>query len=173
MSTLKKVELPLETRYLRRMPEKYDVILPATDGKRLITCHKQVFLGFDNQNISPGFTRLNLDVRSNPSTETNCVMYVILGNKVTVKRMLTTDMPALDELTLEQDQIIDFCTKYRNRLRYEGFATCFLTKVRGKYVVIHARIGIHGWLLVDFDSINEWLYWSNIHRRQFVIPQRS
>lgn len=119
MSNLKQDDMEV----LKILYENDKIILPILRGDRTIYDSKDVFKSW----IDPDFKRLNLNKEGKATPETEVAVYEMVKN-ATFKELFTSLSDNLDVLCLTQDQIVDFCVKYPERLRQDGHGTFFLTK---------------------------------------------
>lgn len=97
--------------------------LPESDGLAIIAKANDVFKLY----ISHDFKKFGLNRKSRATLETEVEVYEMVKN-ANFKDIFISLSDNLDSLCLTQNQIIDFCKKYRGHLRQGGYGIFFLTK---------------------------------------------
>ena len=147
------------------------IVLPALSGNRTIYNSREVFSSY----VNGDFENWGLNKESKATPRTEVKIYEIVKYD-TFKDIFTSLSDNLDSLCLTQDQIIDFCVKYPERLRQDGYGTFFLFKKRrlfrrDKFCV--ARVCGSGGLLVGVDRFGDAYVWRAVYRLRLVVPKLS
>lgn len=160
----------LVSTYLRRLFEDERIVIGPTDGTRTIAKAKDVFTG----GIDSNFVRYGLDNPGHSTEQAEVAVYEMIKDGV-FKDIFESLKHPLVKLCLEQDQIIDFCVKHKDKLRQDG--TTFLFKEKLDFsatpenmFVMMVNTGSCGLCMSVYKylSVESWFA---IHRRRFVIPQ--
>jgi len=141
------------------------IMIESLDGKALISKAKNTF----KSGIDSDFTNWKLNEVSTATSETLLAVYEMVNDAIFVQ-MFTELNSDLDKLVMTQAQIIRFCEKHSTRLRQEGYATFFLTKVKGEYFVGGVRVGAGG-LGVSVYRLGYGSVWSASNILRVVAPQ--
>ncbi len=152
--------------------ENEKIVLPALSGNRTIYGSKEVFPSY----VDGDFKNWDLNKKSKSTPETEVKIYE-MAKDATFKDIFISLSDDLDSLCLTQDQIIDFCVKYPERLRQDGHGTFFLFKKRrlfrrDKFFVVDVDVYSHG-LYVSVDHFGNALVWNADYRHRVVVPKLS
>ena len=156
-----------EEPILRCISEGENLVIPATDGKALISEEKDVFKVW----IDPDFLRLDANEPSNPTPEAVPRVYE-MERDTTFEHMFDSVCKDKDKICWTQSQIIGFVQKYPNWLHPEGWATFFPFKSKGNFFVASvrwhdpARLDVYVSLLREYDGV-----WIAEFRNRVVLPQ--
>ncbi|MDD2288843.1 MAG: hypothetical protein PHY55_08395 [Bacteroidales bacterium] len=149
--------------------ENEKIVLSALNGNRTIYNSREVF----PSRVDPDFKNWDLNKKSKSTPETEVKIYEMVKN-ATFKDIFTSLSDDLDSLCLTQDQIIDFCVKYPERLRQDGYGTFFLFKKRrlfrrDKFFVVRVRVSSDG-LRVGVNHFDDASVWNADCRHRVVVP---
>jgi hypothetical protein len=160
-----------ESVLLKVLYENEKIVLPALSGNRTIYGSKEVFSSVDKD-----FKNWDLNKKSKSTPETEVEIYEMVKD-ATFKDIFVSLSNDLNSLCLTQDQIIDFCVKYPERLRQDGYGTFFLFKKRrlfrrDKFFVVVVGVFSDGLgvLVVHFGGADVW---DAVYRHRVVIPKLS
>ncbi len=133
-----------KSNLLSLLYENEKIVLLALSGNRTIYGSKEVFPSY----VDEDFKNWDLNKKSKSTPETEVKIYE-MAKDATFKDIFTSLSDDLDSLCLTQDQIIDFCVKYPERLRQDGHGTFFLFKKRrlfrrDKFFVVFVIVGSGG-----------------------------
>ncbi len=131
------------TSILKLISAGEKIMIESSDGKALISRAKNIF----KSGIDSDFTIWELNETGVPTPETLLAVYE-MANNATFIQMFTELSPDLDKLVMTQSQIIRFCEKHPTWFRQGGYATFFLTKIKGEYFVVNVRVRADGWRVV-------------------------
>jgi hypothetical protein len=152
---------------LQLVATKKPLMIDAVDGTQMIKDAKEeIFkLGIDE-----GFKRYadsNKYSRATPVTTVQNYRLISGANFLQIFKSLSIN---LDMLCLNQHQIINFCSKYFNKLCQSKYGTFFLFK--GNYELLVARLGtLAGDLGIRLYKLNNYSIWFARDYRQIIVPQ--
>lgn len=147
--------------------EGENLVLGPLDGSRTIAGAKNVFRAY----LDSDFRNWSLDVRAPATEETRARVYEMCEDG-TYADIFGSFARPLSELCFTQDQIVEFCVKYPDRLRQDGFATFFLFKVNDEFFV--ARVyGYPLGLNVHAYRFGHSSVWLGGYRPHVVVPQQE
>jgi len=156
----------IEEPILRCISEGENLVIPATDGKALISEAKDVFKVW----IDPDFLRLDANEPSNPTPEAVPRVYEMECD-TTFEHMFDSVCKDKDKICWTQSQIIGFVQKYPNWLHPEGWATFFPFKSKGNFFVAGVRWDDPARLSVRVRQRERDYVWRAGSRRRVVLPQ--
>ncbi|MBI2096177.1 MAG: hypothetical protein HYT43_00905 [Candidatus Taylorbacteria bacterium] len=161
-----------EVTILRKVAE---ATISKCAGTRTIADSGELFSGYLNN----GFRKIKGN-RETPDTKTE--VHEMVEN-ATFAEMFNSLGRDLNTLVFTQDQVIEFCTSHRNKLRTEGHGTFFLLKEGDQCFVACVYFYDDGRLkvsLFDFEYDIAWdadyrrrIIWDANYRRRVVVPSRS
>lgn len=160
------VEVPVPIVYLRRLFENESIIFDATDGTKTIAQATDVFTG----HINPDFVEWGLDVPSTPTAAMAAAVneQICDGNFVQILGSVGYPKVVPD---MVQHQIVDFCAKYKDKLRQQGHGTFFPFQVGGKRFVANVYVHDDGCLSVHVDPFSAAGVWYVRGQHRFVVLQ--
>ena len=156
----------IEEPILRCISEGENLVIPATDGKALISEAKDVFKVW----IDPDFLRLDANEPSNPTPEAVPRVYEMECD-TTFEHMFDSVCKDKDKICWTQSQIIGFVQKYLNWLHPEGWATFFPFKSKGNFFVAYVCWRDPAGLYVFVRRRGYGLVWNAEDRYRVVLPQ--
>jgi len=141
------------------------IMIEALDGKEYISNARKTF----KSGIDRDFENWGLNQAGPATAETLLDVHEMIGdgNFVRIFTDITSD---LDKLVMTQNQIIRFCEKHPTWLRQEGYATFFLTKINGEYLVVYVLVHVGG-LYVNVSRLESANVWGGACRNRVVSPQ--
>ena len=156
----------IEEPILRCISEGENLVIPATDGKALISEAKDVFKVW----IDPDFLRLDANEPSNPTPEAVPRVYE-MERDTTFEQMFDSVCKDKDKICWTQSQIIGFVQKYPNWLHPEGWATFFPFKSKRNFFVASVYWYDPARLDVNVRQREDDKVWDAGHRYRVVLPQ--
>ena len=161
-----------KSNLLSLLYENEKIILSALSENRTIYGSEEVL----NSYVDPDFKNWDLNKKNKSAPETEVKIYE-MAKDATFKDIFTSLSDDLDSLCLTQDQIIDFCVKYPERLRQDGYGTFFLFKKRrlfrrDKFFVAIVSVNSFGLYVYVFHFVNADV-WRADYRHRLVVPQLS
>jgi len=161
-----------KSNLLNVLYENEKIIIPELSGNRTIYGSKEVFFSY----VDKDFKNWGLNKKSKSTPETEVKIYEMVKD-ATFKDIFTSLSDNLDVLCLTQDQIIDFCVKYPERLRQNGYGTFFLLKKRrlfrrDKFFVVDVGVYSSG-LDVRVRHFDGASVWDADGRHRVVVPKLS
>ena len=156
----------IEEPILRCISEGENLVIPATDGKALISEEKDVFKVW----IDPDFLRLDANEPSNPTPEAVPRVYE-MERDTTFEHIFDSVCKDKDKICWTQSQIIGFVQKYPNWLHPEGWATFFPFKSKRNFFVAYVYWYDPAGLLVNVDRREYDGVWVAGRRSRVVLPQ--
>ena len=155
---------------LNLLYENEKIIIPKLSGNKTIYESKVPFSFYLDYN----FKDWGLNKKSRRTSEIEVKVYEAIKN-ATFKEMFTSLSNNLDSLCLTQHQIINFCFKYFQYLRRDGYATLFLLKKKNlfrkdEFFVVSVGVGSGG-LSVYVDHFDDTYVWDANCRRRLVLPK--
>lgn len=162
-----------KSNLLSLLYENEKIVLPALSGNRTIYNSREVFPSY----VDEDFKNWDLNKKSKSTPETEVKIYEMVKD-ATFKDIFTSLSDDLDSLCLTQDQIIDFCVKYPERLRQDGHGTFFLFKKRrlfrrDKFFVVDVLVVSDGLRVHVFHLFGGANVWDAGCRRRVVVPKLS
>lgn len=161
-----------KSNLLSLLYENEKIVLPALSGNRTIYGSKEVF----SSHVDEDFKNWGLNKKSKSTPETEVKIYEMVKG-ATFKDIFTPLSDDLDSLCLTQDQIIDFCVKYLERLRQDGYGTFFLFKKRrlfrrDKFFVVDVDVYSNG-LRVYVNHFEDAHVWHPDYHHRVVVKLSS
>ena len=156
----------IEEPILRCISEGENLVIPATDGKALISEEKDVFKVWIDQD----FLRLDANEPSNPTPEAVPRVYE-MERDTTFEHIFDSVCKDKDKICWTQSQIIGFVQKYPNWLHPEGWATFFPFKSKRNFFVAYVYWYDPAGLLVNVDRREYDGVWVAGRRSRVVLPQ--
>jgi len=142
-----------------------ELVLGPLDGSRTIARARDIFSGY----LDSDFRNWGLDVSSRATEEARTQVFE-MRRDANFADMFGSLARPLSELTFTQDQIIEFCLKYPNWLRQDGYATFFLFEVNGEIFVARVLVYPLGFGVRAF-RFGRSRVWGGEGRRRVVVPQ--
>lgn len=153
-------EAPKPHINLRKVAE---VTVSKCDGKRTIAKSGKVFSGY----LDIGFKK----IKGNRETgDTKTDIYKMVKNS-TFAEMFNSLGCNMDSLVFTQDQVVEFCTNHRDKLRTAGHGTFFLLKERGNFLVAYVYFDDDGRLLVRLYAFEYDYVWSADYQPRVIVTQ--
>jgi len=141
------------------------LLIDAINGKETLAQAEDIF----PSGISFDFKKWETDQPGDATEETPVQVYEMTQD-ATFAQMFGSLGTDLDKLYLTQHQIKNFCKKYPDWLRSDGFATFFPFKVEEQYFVAVVRV-CGGGLFVGVRRLGHGNIWGAGRRRRVVVPQ--
>jgi len=161
------MEIEKSSSIVRLISGGEKIMIEALDGKEYISDAKKTFRSF----ISGDFKNLGLNQSGPATAEVLLDVHEMVSNGNFVQ-IFTDISNHLDKLVMTQSQIIRFCEKHPTWLRREGYATLFLTKVNGEYLVVYVFVS-DGGLDVLVSRLGDAYVWRGEVCHRVVSPQLS
>lgn len=160
---------PPKPVYLRRLYAEEEIVLDLTNGWRTIARAEEVFRG----GIDSDFVDWHLDVTAQPTKAMKVAVYEMFRQDGTFAQIYGSILPLdqRDRLCLTPHQWIDFCVKYKDKLRQDGYGTFFLFKVGEEYFVANVRVNGGGTLSAFADRFSRDRVWRAEDYHRFVLPE--
>jgi len=156
---------PKTVLYLKLLSGAEMLSLDALDGKETLAIAREVFSsGIDSDFEDWGTNKPGI------VTKEQVVDVYELVEDGTFAQMFGSLGTDLDKLCLTQSQIKNFCKKYPQWLRQNGYATFFLFKVEDQFFVAGVRVRSDG-LYVYVSRLLHVHVWSAEYSHCMVLPQ--
>lgn len=143
------------------MKTLHTITLEKTTGKKTIANAINVFTSY----IDSDFKNWGTDKKGEKTKEMNLAVCELTEN-MTFAQMF----PKPEEMSLSQEQIVDFCVNHKDKLRQDGYATFFLFKVDSEFFVAIVHVLSDG-LNVHVRRLSLGHVWIAECRYRLVFPQ--
>ncbi|MFA6251305.1 MAG: hypothetical protein WC603_01625 [Candidatus Paceibacterota bacterium] len=152
--------------FLKLLSGAETLMLDALDGTETLATAKEVFpSGIDGDFKNWGTNKSSI------ATKEQAVEVHELVKDGTFAQMFGSLGTDLDKWCLTQAQIKNFCKKYPNWLRKDGYVTFFLFKVEDHFFVARVRVRSGG-LGVDVGGFGGGVVWGSDVLPRVVVPQQ-
>lgn len=142
-----------------------DLVIESLDGRKTIAEAGDIFKSY----LDSDFKNWGLDNFSEKTEEAPVQVYEMVQN-ASFSQMFKSLSNNLDDLRLTQHQIINFCEKYPNNFRQDGYGDFFLFKENDEYFVAFVCVDSGG-LIVLVNRFEDGCVWSAGDRLRVVVPQ--
>lgn len=151
---------------LTRLYAHEEIVIGSTTGKEILVDAKNVFTGY----LDPDFSNLGTNKPSKATRDATVAIYKTQKGTTFVE--MFGSLGELNNLTLTQGQIIEFCRTHSDKLRQNGEATFFLFEVEGKCFVVDVRVYERKNALEAYvDRSDNNHPWSAYSQLWLVVPQ--
>jgi len=113
----------MKNQILRLISEGHELIVPASDGNRLICDAETTFWS----GIDEDFVKWGVNKPGVPTFDSLAQVYEIIGNG-TFMDIFQALPGCWNHKWISQNQLIDFCENFASWLRQDGYANFFLIK---------------------------------------------
>jgi len=151
---------PTSQTILRKIGE---ADLAPCSGKRTIVGAREVFSVY----LDSSFKK----IKANCATPAVKAEIHEMQENATFAQIFNSLGRDLNSLVFTQDQIIEFCTNYRNKLRQDAYGTFFLLKEGDQFFVAFVDVDGGGRLEVGLYGLEYDFVWGGGARHRVVIPQ--
>ena len=155
---------PEKTKHLKLISGEEILTLDACNGSDVITSDNKGPFDY----VDGDFVDWEANEYGSDTTETEVGVYEMTSN-ANFQNLFGSFSTNLDDVCMTTSQIKNFCTKFRNWLRTDGYSTFFLFKSKGKFFVADVSF-YSGELEVYVNHLSDVNTWYAGCARRIVLP---